>query len=376
MNLLLQRLGLMLPIIQGPMTGSDTPALAAAVSKAGGLGMLGCGMRSPAAMLDAAQAVRDSTDRPFGMNLFVLSTPRPEPAVVESALERLAPIYAELGIEPAVPSQWCEDFDAQLEALIAARPAVASFTFGILTTQQVQRLKQEANCLVMGTATTVKEALAWEAVGADAVCVSGMEAGGHRGSFLRADGSYPDPQGLTLQDFAAGMVSTVVLVPQCANVLRIPVIAAGGIMDGRGIAAAQVMGAQAVQMGTAFLACPESGITLVQRAAMAGAEATDTRTTRVFSGRPARGIVNNMMLRLAEAEATVPAYPIQNALTGPLRRAAAAQQRCDYLALWAGQGVGAARALPAEELVALLALEWRAALAAHEDIMNEWKFLP
>ena len=346
---LITRLQIALPIIQGPMTGSDTPALAAAVSQAGGLGMLGCGMRSPAAMAEAAAEVRRHTQQPFGMNLFVQATPTPDETTVQAALKRLAPSYAELGLVPTVPAQWCEDFEAQFEALLAARPAVASFTFGILKAPQVRRL-HEAGCYVIGTATTVQEARAWAAVGADAVCASGLEAGGHRGTFLG--------------DFAASMVGTLALVPQCVDALTIPVIAAGAIMDGRGIAAALALGAQAVQMGTAFLACPESAIGPAYRAALNSATATDTRVTRIFSGRPARGIVNTMMELLAAHEDTVPAYPVQNALTGALRRAAAQAGRADYLSLWAGQGVAAVRPMPAAALVELLAQEWRAVSAS------------
>ena len=346
---LLQRLGIALPIIQGPMTGSDTPALAAAVSAAGGLGMLGCGMRSPAAMAEAAAAVRQQTDRPFGMNLFVQATPKPDEATVQAAMERLAPLYAELGLQPQRPTQWCEDFAAQFEVLVALRPAVASFTFGILDTAQVARL-HAAGCLVVGTATTVAEARAWAQVGADVVCASGTEAGGHRGTFLG--------------DFTASQVGTLALVPQCVDALApqgVAVIAAGGIMDGRGMAAAQALGAQAVQMGTAFLACPESGIGPAYRAALARADATQTRITRSFSGRPARGITNAMMARLQPLEHTWPAYPVHNALMGPVRRAAAEADDSDYLALWAGQGVAAARALPAAALVQELVREWHAA---------------
>lgn len=349
---LLHTLSLRLPIVQGPMTGSDTPALAAAVSGAGGLGMLGCGARSPAAMADAAAEVRRRTDRPFGMNLFVQDTPAPDAATVASALERLAPLYAEFGLQAAVPAHWCEDFGAQFEALLAARPAVASFTFGILGAAAVERLHR-AGCCVIGTATTVAEALAWAEVGADAVCASGMEAGGHRGSFLG--------------DFAASMVGTLALVPQCVDALRprgVAVIAAGGIMDGRAIAAAQVLGAEAVQMGTAFLVCDESGIAPAYRQALCRATATDTRTTRLFSGRPARGIVNRMMEQLQPFEDQVPAYPVQNALTGALRRAAAQAGNADYLSLWAGQGVAAVRPMPAAALVAKLEKEWRAARAS------------
>lgn len=369
-------LSLRLPIIQGPMTGSDTPALAASVSAAGGLGTLGCGMRSPAAMAEAAAEVQRRTDRPFGLNLFVQETPAPDAATVEKAVARLAPLYAEFGLTPAVPARWCEDFAAQFDALVEARPAVASFTFGILNAAQVERL-HSAGCTVIGTATTVAEAVAWADVGADAVVASGMEAGGHRGTFLptgrlQAEGlapaeKAPAAKGPSQADFAASMVGTMALIPQCVDALRprgVAVIAAGGIMDGRGIAAAQALGAEAVQMGTAFLACDESGIGPAYRDALAHATGTDTRTTRVFSGRPARGIVNTMLQRLHAHEADVPAYPVQNALTGALRRASAEAGRADYLSLWAGQGVAAVRPMPAAALVAVLEAEWRAALAA------------
>ncbi len=345
-------LSLPLPIVQGPMTGSDTPALAAAVSGAGGLGMLGCGARSPAAMAEAAAEVRRRTDRPFGMNLFVQDTPTPDAATVASALEHLAPLYAEFGLQAAAPARWCEDFGAQFDALLAARPAVASFTFGILDAAAVERL-HSAGCYVIGTATTVAEALAWADVGADAVCASGMEAGGHRGTFLG--------------DFAAAMVGTLALVPQCVDALRprgVAVIAAGAIMDGRAIAAAQALGAEAVQMGTAFLVCDEAGIPPAYRQALCHATATDTRTTRIFSGRPARGIVNAMVQRLQPFEDQVPAYPVQNALTGALRRAAAQAGNADYLSMWAGQGVAAARPMPAAALVEQLGAEWRSARAS------------
>ncbi len=346
-NDLLARLGLPLPIIQGPMTGSDTPQLAAAVSAAGGLGFLGCGMRSPAAIREAANAVRAATDRPFGMNLFVLDTPSPAAAEVTAAMARLAPMYARFGLQPEPPARWCEDFGAQFEALIQARPAVASFTFGILSGAQVRRIKTQAGSYVIGTATTPAEALAWQEVGADAVVASGLEAGGHRGTFLG--------------DWDGSQIGTMALVPACVDALRIPVIAAGGIMDGRGITAALALGAQAVQLGTAFLACPESAITPAQRSAMAGAQASDTRLTRIFSGRPARGIINDAMRALAPHEADIPAYPIQNALMGPVRRAAAQAGDAEYIALWAGQGVGAARALAAGALAQALAQEWRIA---------------
>lgn len=341
---LLSRLNIQLPIIQAPMTGSDTPQLAAAVSQAGGLGMLGCGTRSPAAMRDAAAAVRAATDRPFGMNLFVLDTPAPDAAIVQAALARLAPLYARFGLPLQAPDQWCQDFPTQFETLLELRPAVASFTFGLLSPARVEQLHR-VGCTVVGTATTVAEALAWQDVGADAVCASGFEGGGHRGHFL--------------SDGECSQIGTMTLVPACVDALTIPVIAAGGIMDGRGIAAALALGAQAVQMGTAFLACPESALVPAWRQALARANGSDTRLTRAFSGRWARGIVNTAMRELAHHEAELPPYPIQNALMQPVRRAAAAQGDAKHMALWAGQGVGAVRALPAGELIHVLKNEWQ-----------------
>lgn len=347
---LLQRIGITHPIIQAPMTGSDTPQLAAAVSLAGGLGSLGCGARSPAAMREAAAAVRAATDRPFAMNLFVLETPAPEPAEAQAALKRLAPLYARFDLPLELPARWCQDFDAQWEALLELKPAVASFTFGLLSDAQVEQLHR-AGCLVAGTATTVEEALAWQKVGADAVVASGVEGGGHRGTFLAQ----------TADDWAASQIGTMALVPACVDALSIPVIAAGGLMDGRGIAAALALGAQAAQMGTAFLGCPESALVPAWREALARASGSDTRLTRVFSGRWARGIVNAAMRELSPGEDVLPAYPIQNALMGPVRRAAAAAGDGGHMALWAGQGVGASRALGAQALVETLLREWRQA---------------
>ncbi len=339
---LLQRLGLQHPIIQAPMTGSDTPQLAAAVSQAGGLGSLGCGARSPDAMREAAAAVRAATDKPFAMNLFVLQTPAPDALVVEAALAQLAPLYARFDLPLEPPKKWCEDFEVQFETLLELRPAVASFTFGILSGEQIERLHR-VGCMVQGTATTVQEALAWQNAGADAVVASGIEGGGHRGTFL--------------SPWEESQIGTLALVPACVDALSIPVIAAGGIMDGRGIAGALALGAQAAQMGTAFLAGPESSIAPAWRAALASAQGSDTRLTRVFSGRWARGIVNATMHALDPLATQLPPYPIQNALMGPVRRAAAKAGDADGMALWAGQGVGAVRALPAAELMHQLVAE-------------------
>lgn len=339
---LLQRIGMQRPIIQAPMTGSDTPALAAAVSRAGGLGSLGCGARSPVAMREAAAAVRAATDQPFAMNLFVLDTPSPDAAEVRAALERLAPLYERLQVPLQAPSAWCQDFAAQFETLLELRPAVASFTFGLLTPEQVRHLHRVGS-LVVGTATTVAEALAWQNVGADAVVASGVEGGGHRGTFL--------------SDWESSQIGTMALVPACVDALEIPVIAAGGIMDGQGIRAALALGAVAAQLGTAFIACAESSADAAYRAALTSPAAHHTAMTRAISGRPARCLANRFTAWGAEAALQPPAYPIAYDAGKALNAAAKAKGEGGFGAQWAGQGAPLARALPAAELISLLARE-------------------
>lgn len=343
-------LGLDLPIVQAPMAGgATTPALVAAVSNAGGLGSYGAALLSPEAMAEGVAQVRALTDRAFGVNLFVLDMPSPSASELDAAQLRLAPYRAALGLESsaALPERFCEDNRAQLEALIELAPPVASFTFGVLDETTVTRLRR-AGSFVVGTATTVAEALAWEAAGADAVCVQGSEAGGHRGTFLG--------------DFEQSNIGLMALVPQAAAALRVPVLGAGGIMNGRGIAATLLLGAQATQLGTAFLCCPESGIDPVWKAAIRNARDDSTRLTRVFSGRYARGIVNGFMESLRDCEAEIPAYPVQNVLTGDIRRAATSLGRTEFMSLWAGQGAPMVRDLPAAELVGALGRELRASM--------------
>lgn len=340
------------PIIQAPMAGgATTPQLVAAVSNGGGIGALAAPLLSAQALIEQVDKVRALTAKPFIVNLFVQPAPQPDPDEVNRARELLRPVWEPLGWnELPLPAKWCEDFPAQFEALLAAKPAIASFTFGILTSAQVERLHQ-AGIYVVGTASNVAEAQAWEAVDANAVCAQGIEAGGHRGTFIGA------------QDDGLG---TIALVPQMVDAVRIPVIAAGGIMDGRGIAAALALGAQAVQMGTAFLAADESGIHPLYKerlleAAQAPARAA-TRLTRAFSGRYARGLVNRFMDAMQEVERQVPAYPVQNALTGAIRSQAAKLNETELMSLWAGQGVAMVRAMPAARLLETLVAEWRQAL--------------
>ncbi len=340
---------LLIPIIAAPMLGASTPQMVAAVSQAGGLGTIAPGL-SGEAMAQAAAAVRAATDRPFAMNLFVLEAAAADPQQLARALAHLAPYYAALGLPPpTVPTRWAEDFAAQFAALLACRPAAASFTFGCLTAAQVQSL-HAAGTAVIGTATTVAEARAWAAVGADAICAQGCEAGGHRGSFLAP--------------VAASLIGTMALVPAIRDAVPLPVIAAGGIMDGRGIAAALALGAHAVQLGTAFLLAPEAATSAPWRRAIATAGDDPTRLTRAFSGRFARGIENRFMRELRPIEDELPPYPIQNALTQPLRAAAARAGDPELLSLWAGQGVRQVRTLGAAELVRTLWEETQAAVRA------------
>jgi nitronate monooxygenase len=340
------------PIVQAPMAGGPTtPELVAAVSNAGGLGSLAAGMLSPDAIRQGVAEVRRRTKRPFAINLFIFEKPHPAADEVANALKMLEPFRKELGLAPGAPlPKYCEDPDEQFEAVLEAAPAVASFTFGILTPDQIAKFKNRGS-LVVGTATTVAEAKAWEKAGANAVCAQGSEAGAHRGTFLA--------------DFVSALVGTMALVPQCVDAVRIPVIAAGGIMDGRGIAASLMLGAAGVQLGTAFMRCPEAGTPPVWKDAIRSTRDDQTRVTRVYSGRYARGIVNEFMRRMLPIENDIATYPVQNALTGEIRRTAAKSDRPEFMSLWAGQAAALSREMPAADLVAALVAESLAALDFH-----------
>lgn len=344
---LTRKLGIAHPIIQAPMAGgSDTPALVAAVGEAGGLGVIGAAYLAPAQILESAKSVREKTKRPFGINLFSpLPAPTP-PRDYATAIARLAPYYAELGLPaPTPPGLPAYSFDDQMAAVLDSGAAVFSFAFASVPTATIAAAKARS-MTVIGSATTVDEAVALEALGVDAVAAQGSEAGGHRGSFA--------------QSFEAAMIGTMALVPQTVDAVKVPVIAAGGIMDGRGIAAAFALGASAVQMGTAFLTCDEAGPPEAYKQAILAAREHETRITRAFSGRPARGIVNRVLTDLADAE--IPDFPIQNALTRPMRTAAAKAGRAEFLSLWAGQGLRLARRQKAGDLVRTLVEETEAAL--------------
>lgn len=353
---LTQRLRLEHPIIQAPLAGGgDTPELVAAVCNAGALGFIGAAYSTPAQIAELGEAVRQRTARPFGINLFA---PLPVPDQVQDpqlAVQRVAPFFAELGLAaPSVPAAPASTFSEQLAAALETGASVFSFTFGILPVETVEIVKQR-RLFLMGTATTVSEAIALEETGVDALVAQGSEAGGHRGTFGG--------------DFTSGMIGTISLVPQIADAVKIPVVASGGIMDGRGIAAALALGASAVQMGTAFLTCDEAGIPNVYKEAILHAREDETRVTRAFSGRPARGIINRFMTELESedaADAILP-FPLQNALTRPLRTAAAKQGRPEFLSLWAGQGVRLARRQTAAQLVERLVSETESSLERLES---------
>ncbi len=342
-----------LPVIQAPMGGGPTtPALVAAVCNAGGLGSVAAAYLSAEQIDHEIAAVREQTGRPFAVNLFSRDPDRPLAGDVPTVTAWLAERHAALGIPPpTTPERPQHDFDAQLDAILAHPVPIVSFTFGLLPPARVGQMKSRGVYLI-GTATTVDEAVALERAGCDAVVVQGSEAGAHRGTFL--------------VPAAAGLVGTIALVPQAVDAVRIPVIASGGIMDGRGIVAAQALGAAAVQMGTAFLTCDEAGTNAAYRRAVLDAAEDDTVVTDAFSGRAARGIRNRYLDDFAAAGLQPLSYPWQNALTRNLRRAAAAKEDAGLLSLWAGQGVRLARRGSAPQLMADLQAEMhrvRASLA-------------
>ncbi len=338
----MERIGLRYPIVQAPMAGGpDTPALAAAVSEAGGLGSLGCAYLSAEQIEAVAAAVRARTARPFALNLFA-ATAAP---VDDAAAARIAPVLDEVRRELALPAPAprpprADRFGEQLAAVVRARPAAFSFTFGVPARDQLAAVRA-AGIFIVGTATTLAEAEALEEAGVDAVCAQGAEAGGHRGTFL---GRCED-----------ALVGTMALVRQIVRRVRIPVLAAGGIMDGAGVRAALDLGAAGAQLGTAFMDCPEAGTPPPHRRALSSEAARTTSITRAFSGRPARGI-RNRFVELFEQVEPAP-FPQQQEATADIRAAAAARGRVDLMQLWAGQGAPLIRSMPAGELVRALASE-------------------
>jgi nitronate monooxygenase len=345
-------LGLLHPIVQAPMAGGmTTPALVAAVSNAGGLGSFAAATVAPEAIRAQVGAIRAATDKPFAVNLFVLPPTQAKDSEVAFANALLARYRLEVGIDNngAQPAKWAEDFEAQFETVLDLAPPVFSSTFGAIGTRKTAALKARG-VYVVGTATNVAEAKLLEEQGVDAILAQGGEAGGHRGTFL---GRFED-----------SLTGTLVLVPQIVDAVKVPVIAAGGIMDGRGLAACLALGASAAAMGTAFLLAEQAGTHALHRAAIESADDTKTAVTRAFSGRPARGLRNRYIEEMAPHAAEMPAYPVTNALTGPLRAAAAEQGKPDLMSMWAGQGAALARSGDAGDLV-------RKTAAAAQEILEK-----
>jgi nitronate monooxygenase len=336
-------LGIRHPIIQAPMVGVSTPALAAAVSAAGGLGSLGLGASTPAQAREFVEQTRALTARPFNCNLFCHRPAQADAAREQAWLARLRPLFAEFGAEPPAalreiyPSFLADP--AMLELLLELRPAVVSCHFGLPPREWIGRLRQ-AGIRILACVTTPEEASLAEAAGVDALVAQGIEAGGHRGVFAPEQGD-------------AGL-GTLALVRLLVRQSRLPIIAAGGIMDGAGINAALALGAAGVQLGTAFVLCPESAANAAYRSALKGEQAGRTAITANISGRPARGLPNRLYSDLGAA---LPDYPICYDAAKALHAAASAKGCQDFAAQWAGQGAPLARELPAAELMAALLAE-------------------
>ena len=335
--------GIAHPIIQAPMAGVQGSALALAVSNAGGLGSLPCAMLSPETMGKELEALRAGTARPFNVNFFCHDPPVPSPAREAAWRTALAPYFAQFGIDPATIPAGPGRIPFSPEAadvLEQFKPAVVSFHFGLPSPALLARVKAWGS-KVLSSATTVDEALWLERHGVDAVIAQGVEAGGHRGMFLTDD--------LTTQ------VGTLALVPQVVRAVKVPVIAAGGIADRAGVQAALALGAAGVQVGTAYLLCPEATTSAIHRAALKSDAARHTALTNLFTGRPARGIVNRLMRESGPMSPAAPAFPLATAAIAPIRARAEATGSGDFSPLWSGQNEGGCLEIPAAELTRRLA---------------------
>ena len=340
-----QILDIELPIIQAPMAGVQGSAMAIAVSNAGGLGSLPCGMLGLDAMRSELATIKAHTAKPFNVNFFC-HTP-PTPSAEREAIWRatLLPYYRAFGIDPGtIPAGPARTpFDAEAAELLGDfKPAVVSFHFGLPSAKLLARVKTW-DSKILSTATTVDEALWLEAHGVDAIIAQGFEAGGHCGSFLSDD--------LTTQ------LGTLSLVPQIVRKVRLPVIAAGGIADSKGVAAVMTLGAAGVQVGTAYLLCTEATTSVVHRAALKGEDAGHTALTNLFTGRPARGIMNRIMRDLGPINPAAPAYPLAAAAIAPLRAKAESQGSGDFSPLWSGQNTGGCKEVSAGHLTEALAAD-------------------
>ncbi|MGY3605838.1 MULTISPECIES: NAD(P)H-dependent flavin oxidoreductase [unclassified Bradyrhizobium] len=343
---LLELFGIEHPIVLAPMAGFATVELASIVADAGGLGSIGCATMDPQRATDAITQMRRLTSKPVSLNFFCH-----EPAKANAGRERawhetLSPYYRELGVDDATPpprTDLAPFGSAMCEFVEDARPEVVSFHFGLPAPPLLARIKA-AGCKVISSATAVAEARWLEDHGADAVIAQGYEAGGHRGTFLDRDRNWA----------VASQLGTFELVPQVTDVVSVPVIAAGGIADGRGIAAALALGASGVQIGTAFLLCPEAATPPLHRDALRQARELGTVMTNVLSGRPARAMVNRFVAEVGPLSDAAPDFPLPMGELAPLRAAAERKGSRDFTPIWAGQGAALARELPAKALMQTL----------------------
>jgi len=342
---ILDLFGIELPIIQAPMAGANLSEMVIAVSEAGGLGSLPCALLSPDKAKEELSRIRQKTSKPINVNFFCHHAPDVDSEREAAWKRRLTGYYLELGLDPSLPTppSTRAPFDESFLGLVEEfRPEVVSFHFGLPQQALLKRVK-DTGAKVLSSATTVDEARWLEAEGCDAIIAQGFEAGGHRGIFLTDD--------LSTQ------VGTMALVPQVADAVKVPVIAAGGIADARGIVAALALGASAVQIGTAYLFTPEATISPVHRQALKGADAERTALTNVFSGRPARGIVNRVMREVGPIAELAPAFPLAGGALAPLRQKSEPLGSGDFMSLWSGQAARLCREMPAGELTRRLAQE-------------------
>lgn len=350
-----QLLGIEHPIIQAPMAGVQGSALAVAVSRAGGLGSLPCAMLGLETMRQELAAIQAQTDRPYNVNFFCHTPPEADARREAAWRQALLPYYRELGIDadaiPAGPGR-LPFSDAAAEVLEAFKPAVVSFHFGLPAPALLARVRRWG-AKILSTATTVDEARWLAAHGVDAVIAQGLEAGGHRGNFLSAD--------------MATQLGTFALVPQIVQAVKVPVIAAGGIADANGVRAAMALGAAGVQVGTAYLLCHEATTSALHRAALKSDAAGVTALTNVFTGRPARGIVNRLMREIGPLSAAAPAFPLATAAIAPLRAKAESQGSTDFSPLWAGQNPRGCQDVSAAVLTRALAGADVSAGLAYQD---------
>lgn len=338
-----QLLGIHLPIIQAPMAGVQGSALAVAVSNAGGLGSLPCAMLTPETLRRELTVLQTQTTHPYNVNFFCHTPPTPDAEREAAWRAALTPYFTELGLDAnAIPSgPGRQPFSADMADVLAEfKPPVVSFHFGLPSADLLARVKSWG-AKVLSSATTVDEARWLEAHGADAIIAQGLEAGGHRGMFLTDD--------LHTQ------VGTFALLPQVVQAVNIPVIAAGGIADAAGVAAALSLGAAGVQVGTAYLTCSEATTSPLHRAALQSEQARVTALTNLFTGRPARGIVNRIMREMGPISSLAPAFPLATAAIVPLRVQAESHGLTDFTPLWAGQNTSGCHPQPAAELTRALA---------------------